>query len=648
MAKNNFKAKEATGDANYAQNVGSMGQDAMGTGQQQQSQGFQNLQDTFGAQKNFASMLQDAAAGKGGPSLADQQITDATARNNANAAGFAAGAKGLSPALAARQALMAQAGNNQQAAGQAAQTRIQEQQAARAQLGGALAGQAATAGGETSAGQGMFGTGGGLANQSNANLVQSRQGANQINADVAKQNAGAINGMIGGVMNAAGGAFGLAEGGVVPGEPEGTQNPETEMALASGGMVPRAPSLPSHVSMPSQPRRSFAAQVAHHLAREYFDEGGTAGHEPYQFAPMDLRTAKGHAKPKTESGADTTMFIPHDYHPSQPTDSREGTDSEGKAKPSINRAFGGPAAEQSYDETDDDPEADNEPDTDQSIDPGEAQEHGYYAEGGETDESAGLDTSKTPEQIVSAGKPGGPSARQRIGAGLSAMGSSMGGGPAAFKLSDIAKRQAAPAAPVTPSPLAAPTVMPAPQPQPVVAPVRPFADGGSVEREGAHYALRPGETPAMFHAHMDALAKKTIPSPAQIRRDDARPLPVSPETAARISENGPTPPGAGSRTWAHGGSKGGPSGKFLRTDIPVKEPQRSFETGGGVPGKAQIGGDSLKNDVVDAKLSPGEVVLPRTISHDPEKSKQFVQHLMTHGSTGHEALSAIKKPKGKR
>lgn len=47
-----------------------------------------------------------------------------------------------------------------------------------------------------------------------------------------------------------------------------------------------------------------------------------------------------------------------------------------------------------------------------------------------------------------------------------------------------------------------------------------------------------------------------------------------------------------------------------------------------VPGKAEVPGDSKRNDKVHAMLSPGEVVVPRSISHDPDRVKQFVTHLM--------------------
>jgi hypothetical protein len=49
-----------------------------------------------------------------------------------------------------------------------------------------------------------------------------------------------------------------------------------------------------------------------------------------------------------------------------------------------------------------------------------------------------------------------------------------------------------------------------------------------------------------------------------------------------------------------------------------------MKTGGHVPGKASVSGNSIKNDTVPAVLSPGEIVVPRTHAQDPEKAKAFV------------------------
>lgn len=45
--------------------------------------------------------------------------------------------------------------------------------------------------------------------------------------------------------------------------------------------------------------------------------------------------------------------------------------------------------------------------------------------------------------------------------------------------------------------------------------------------------------------------------------------------------------------------------------------------GGKVPGKAKYAGDDERNDTVDAKLSPGEIVIPRTFAQDPKSAMAF-------------------------
>jgi hypothetical protein len=57
----------------------------------------------------------------------------------------------------------------------------------------------------------------------------------------------------------------------------------------------------------------------------------------------------------------------------------------------------------------------------------------------------------------------------------------------------------------------------------------------------------------------------------------------------------------------------------------------NFKPGGKVPGKAAVKGDSFKNDTVPAIVSPGEIVLPRsiTMSNDaPERAKKFVAAIL--------------------
>ncbi len=58
--------------------------------------------------------------------------------------------------------------------------------------------------------------------------------------------------------------------------------------------------------------------------------------------------------------------------------------------------------------------------------------------------------------------------------------------------------------------------------------------------------------------------------------------------------------------------------------------KQGFAHGGVVPGMAFMPGDHKINDIVDAKLSPGEIVLPRSImnSHNPgDVAKKFVDYV---------------------
>lgn len=50
--------------------------------------------------------------------------------------------------------------------------------------------------------------------------------------------------------------------------------------------------------------------------------------------------------------------------------------------------------------------------------------------------------------------------------------------------------------------------------------------------------------------------------------------------------------------------------------------------GGKVNGTAKVKGDSPVNDTVDAKLSPGEIVIPRSAINDPHKIAAFLNHLL--------------------
>lgn len=60
--------------------------------------------------------------------------------------------------------------------------------------------------------------------------------------------------------------------------------------------------------------------------------------------------------------------------------------------------------------------------------------------------------------------------------------------------------------------------------------------------------------------------------------------------------------------------------------VRQKQPKvADFKQGGQVPGKAEVPGDHPMNDTVPAKLSPGEVVVPRTAMSDDEEFDAFME-----------------------
>jgi len=70
--------------------------------------------------------------------------------------------------------------------------------------------------------------------------------------------------------------------------------------------------------------------------------------------------------------------------------------------------------------------------------------------------------------------------------------------------------------------------------------------------------------------------------------------------------------------------------------------EQDYRTGGRVPGKAAVAGDSAKNDNVPAMLSQGEVVLPREIvASGPHSWMEFLSATVE----GHKPAAAAKKAK---
>jgi hypothetical protein len=209
---------------------------------------------TAGQQDSLIAALNGQLAGNG-PSVAQQQLNQALTQNQASTASAIGSTRGMNPAAAARLILQTQAGQAQDAAGQGALLRAQEVGGIQNALAGVLAnkraqdiGQAANTAqigleGLNSQTQRMN-TLGSLQNTQNANVVQNRLGAGQINANIAQQNANTRSGVIGGIMSGAAeamgmmsGGGGMAYGGEVAKVPGALEDPGSEASTAAGGNV---------------------------------------------------------------------------------------------------------------------------------------------------------------------------------------------------------------------------------------------------------------------------------------------------------------------------------------------------------------------------------------------------------------------------
>lgn len=101
---------------------------------------------------------------------------------------------------------------------------------------------------------------------------------------------------------------------------------------------------------------------------------------------------------------------------------------------------------------------------------------------------------------------------------------------------------------------------------------------------------------------------------------------AAPEAVASATKN-PNEPDLTYGGYAHGGEVNGQ--QCYAEGGEVHDHAICMEAGGGVPGNPDEMGtdDNVSNDTVDAKLSPGEIVLPRSVAQSPnapQEAQQFV------------------------
>ena len=698
---NTFQANQAQlQTSNFAPAIAA-GQQQAAVGAGQEGQGVNQLQQVGNQQQSFAQSLAAQAAGTGGPTMADTELTTATNQNNANAAAAAASAKGLNPAMAARLALNTQAGNNQTAANQAAQTKVQEQLNAQGQLGGALSGASSTAAnvagaGNTAANSGtsMLGTAAGAQNSQNANTIsnvlgaqgqqeqatlanqQADLGVQAANYDESEQNTKAQNSMLGSVIGAVGGAASMfsdvrlkdikkgsslardLDDLLAHAHPSEYEYKDDAKDMAGDGTyaTPMAQDLEhsklgadlvhegpggakvvdygkglgtllgatAHVNdkvdaLAAQPaRRSFAEQVAHHLAND------TGGIDPARVSPP--------SGPAVPVGADSRDASANDQAPAGMADGGEAkTEAQKRLDDEQNAAASTSDLATSFEA---------------AAPKGEKNMQGVDLSGGDAKPMRA--NVKAPGSLAKAkGMAGGgevasdwrsflPANAPNMVPGSHAQAAAAPGPDlgSAFKANSIKDDNgntpiqnllgaagvkdkngvpmgsAAYADVGTP---AGPSTPPSSMADLVPASAEGYAYGGNVGGMPMPMQRAPGMAPPMG----GGMAQRVLRQPAQNQ--------MQPQGQQQSAMGG------------MGGTGGGQSqGQFQ---------QNAMAIGGQVPGHAEVAGDSKENDTVKTILSPGEVVLPRSISHDPVKAKKFVQHLLGNGGSGSKALAEIKRAK---
>lgn len=91
-----------------------------------------------------------------------------------------------------------------------------------------------------------------------------------------------------------------------------------------------------------------------------------------------------------------------------------------------------------------------------------------------------------------------------------------------------------------------------------------------------------------------------------------------------------------------GGKVGQAGASDLNTQAPFERAAHGghihdYTSGGKLPGKAEVKGDSLKNDKVPILGSPGEIMLPRSVTQHPDapkKAAEFVAAIMAKNNMG--------------
>jgi hypothetical protein len=567
------------------------------------AQGFQTgmagSQAAGAGQDALISQLQGQAAGTSGPNLGQQQLTSGLSQAQNQAAGQIAATQGtMDPAQQQRLILENQASQAQTAAGQGASINAQQQLASQQQLAAAL--QAKQQGAQAQAGLGANVIGGttstlgsqqNAANQTAAGVSLGTQGLNEtaalanqqaaidaqhINANVAASNASSVNGMVGGLVQGAAGAASMFSDERLK-DVKGDGGGELEDFLRA--------------ARPEAYKYKGGVQEA-------------AGDGEY-VTPMAQRLEK--SKLGRDLVRDTPAGKVVDYGKAMGTVTG--------AVAHVNKKVNGLAA---------------------------ALKAKGMAAGGMVD--------ALPSFVSNPSVPGAPAATD-AGSAPADVNSSLGKGIDSAMTAGAAakgKRDARHAADidVANAPYKAQALAANAAPMPSTG----FSDGGIVQDahalvQAAHRLKQRMSGGGTVKEGVDLTDAARLDEATRKEGDANRKAELERQRQAAVNNGGQQP--EGSKPIPQGYDEGGEvqrlddEGGTSDTRSPynphlpgmwdeTEAPAQTFRHGGPVPGRPKVDGDSPKNDTVPAMLSPGEVVLPRSVANDPEapdKAAKFVASL---------------------
>ncbi len=250
-------------DSDYAGNIRQSSQNALDA--------TKNYGTVFGQQQALAQQLQAQANGTA-PSIANEQLKQGLAQNNARTFGLAASTLGTNPGLLQRRALMANSEANQAASGQAAMNRLAERNAAQGQLGSLYGTEGGQAIYNQMANTQQAGTFGGLQENQNQGRATNQHSSDALNEDVWKtqsQNAKDLEAAgINGVATLGAGAVGLAK---APGAAHGGRIGALSR-YADGGVIDPAKMASDAHDVIDYPHDSFTSAIQRLVANNRVDQ----------------------------------------------------------------------------------------------------------------------------------------------------------------------------------------------------------------------------------------------------------------------------------------------------------------------------------------------------------------------------------------